>query len=344
MSRRPSLKHVFALGLAGLLGGPAYAGELQPLAEIPTVSGDLLNFCAPYGDFIACSTAVLNFVTNGGVNESGLITVPNTNQVNGAFHIRADQGFLSRDDVIVVYGGSGAVIENPTYGTSLLDDAFTNSAGRRAGEFSTVGDYWDIGLDALLAGLTDAAGALRDPVFVFDNNQVGEDANASIRLWGLLALRDLQGLMPDLVFEFTNNGVVAPDAFASTKVLGDDPLSNEFVLVQGEYCVDANFAEVACDGNQTVRFNQNRGTNVAEFFGFLPELTGSKLRQYMNAGYDVLSLDLAFFGQSGGFDDLFILAMATSTATTSTVPEPGTLALVGLGGLGFALRQRRRRA
>ncbi len=417
------------LGLAiaaGMFGAPAQAGELLPLEEIPTITPALMPFCAAYGDFYACSTAVLNFVTNGGVDLLGQIVAPNTNQINGAFKVIADQGLLGKDSVITVYGGSGAVIDNPTVGADdlttplvqenlVMDDAYSSSSGQKfVTGFSTnktpsaeelaagvqveddpnsegppenqevgaadndftgdTNDYWDIQIGSLLDALT-LDGKLRDPVFAFDNNQVGEDADASIKLWGVLALRDLQGQLPTLVFEFrgcnedtlggigepagsgggsdplgcapnsqvlepnNNETVVDPTTFTSDKALGDDPLLDEYALVQGEYCVDTNFKEVLCNGSEAVRFNQNLGTNLAEFFGFLPELTGAKLQTRMNEGYDVLSMDLRFFDQSNGFEDLFILAMGE----TNTTPEPGSLALLGLGGLGFAAVQRRRR-
>jgi len=423
------------LGLAiaaGMFGTPVQAGELLPLAEIPTVTGELQNFCAPYGDFIACSTAVLNFVTNGGVNQFGIIVDKNAQQQNGAFKIGAAQGDLSKDDIITVYGGSNAVADNPTIGADdpntdpqenlVMDDAYTSSASQaNVTGFSTnktpsaaelaagvqveadpnsegppanqevgnadddfagdTNDYWDIQLGALIKGLTltgQGAGGtdlLRDPVFVFDNNQVGEDTDASIKLWGVIALRDIDGLdglgnqlqnpLANLVFEFrgcndngfptgdpggcapnspkvldpsNNETVVDPTLFTSNNALGDDPLVDEYALVQGEYCVDANFAEVACDGNQEVEFDQNLGTGNAEFFGFLPELTGARLKQLLAMGYDVISMDLRFFDQSNGFEDLFIMAMRPES-----IPEPGSLALLGLGGLGFAAFQRRRR-
>lgn len=425
------------LGLAiaaGTFGAPVHAGELLPLAEIPAVSGDLLNFCAPYGDFIACSTAVLNFVTNGGVDQSGVIVKVNAQQQNGAFKIGAAQGDLSKDDIITVYGGSNAVKDNPTIGSDnlatpdvqenlVMDDAYTSSASQaNVTGFSTnknpsaaeitagvqveddpnsegppanqevgnadddfagdTNDFWDIQLSALIKGLTLVGGGaggtdlLRDPVFVFDNNQVGEDTDASIKLWGVIALRDIDGLdglgnalqnpLNNLVFEFrgcndngfptgdpngcapnspkvldpsNNETVVDPTTFVTDKALGGDPLVDEYALVQGEYCVDTAFNEVACDGGQAVEFDQNLGTGSAEFFGFLPDLMDGRLQQLLLAGYDVLSMDLRFFDQSNGFEDLFIMAMNPEVH----VPEPGTLALLGLGGLGFAAVQRRRR-
>lgn len=387
------------LGLAiaaGMFGATAQAGELLPLEEIPSVTTlGLTDSCAAYGDFVACSTAVLGYVTGD----------------NKLFSINASQGFISKDSVVAVYTDGAQAQINPTVGgTVVMDNAYQTSAGNNSGGFSTnkapsaaeiaegvtaepdpntdglggnaddfagdTNDYWDIQITSLIAALTKGS-VLRDPVFVFDNNQVGNTREPDIKLWGLLAVRDLINpdlANKDLVFEFrgcdadtagvgsasdpvgcdaqvptvldpNNNSTnpSTPATFATTKALGDDPLVDQYAAVQRQFCVnEATFNEVVCpNGNPPgiAKFNQNLGTNEAEFFGFLPELTGQNLKNLLALGYDTLSIDLRFFDQTNGFEDLFILAMGRE----NTTPEPGSLALIGLAGLGFAAVQRRRR-
>jgi len=401
------------LGLAiaaGTFGSVVQAGELQPLEEIPSVVAlGLTNSCAPYGNFIACSTAVLDYVTGD----------------KSLFRIKADQGTISQDSVIAVYTDGAQAQINPTVGGDVvMDNAYKTSSGENTVGFSTnkdpspeeqgagvqdepdpntdglggndddfvgdLNDYWDIQIESLIAGLTSSSGVLRDPVFVFDNNQKGLTDLPDLKLWGLVALREIDGLdgagnilqsaLDDVVFEFrgcdadttgaapgplnpsdplgcdvqsptvldpnnnsTNSLGFDPSTYDGGKSLGDDPLLDQYAAVQRQFCVDtATFNEVACpNGNPPgiAKFDQNLGTGEAEFFGFLPGLTGSRLSQLLADGYDTLSIDLRFFDQTNGFEDLFIIAMGSR----NTIPEPGSLALLGLGGLGFAAVQRRRR-
>jgi hypothetical protein len=392
---------LLACTLAGIAGVqlPAVAGELLPLEEIPKVDGTLINSCAPYGDFVACSTAVLGYVTGD----------------KKLFSIKASQGFISQDSVIAVYADGAQAQVNPTVGGKVvMDNAYQTSAGNKTGGFSTnklpsgaeqgvgvtpepdpntdgaggnaddfagdANDYWDIQLTSLLAALT-SAGQVRDPVFVFDNNQLGNTSRPDIKLWGLLAVRDLFDAtgnpqvspLADLVFEFrgcdadavpggasdpfgcdaqtptvldpNNNSTnpSTPSTFITAKSLGDDPLLDQYAAVQRQFCVDAAFNEVVCpSGNPPgiAKFDQNLGTGDAEFFGFLPDLTGSALQALLAKGYDTLSVDMRFFDQTDGFEDLFILAMGSR----NTTPEPGSLALLGGAGVGFAALRRRRQA
>ncbi len=391
------------LGLAvaaGMFGSVVQAGELQPLEEIPSVVAlGLTNSCAPYGNFIACSTAVLDYVTGD----------------KSLFRIKADQGTISQDSVIAVYTDGAQAQINPTVsGDIVMDNAYKTSGGENTAGFSTnkspsaaevsagvfsepdpdtdsngdntddftgdANDYWDIQIESLIAGLTSSTGVLRDPVFVFDNNQKGNTNLPDLKLWGLLAVRDLFGGtgLDDVVFEFRgcdadtagpdsdsdplgcdgqdptvlnpNNNSTSPSdpsTFLTDKVFGDpdfdDPLLDQYAAVQRQFCVNTStFDEVACpNGNPPgiAKFDQNLGTGEAEFFGFLPGLTGSRLEQLLADGYDTLSIDLRFFDQTNGFEDLFIIAMGSR----NSIPEPGSLALLGLGGLGFAAVQRRRR-
>jgi hypothetical protein len=392
---------MLAVAIAGGMGAihHAHAGELQPLEEIPSVTDlGLTNSCAAYGDFIACSTAVLNYV-------SGIVL-----DNDKLFSIKADQGFISKDSVIAVYTDGAQAQINPTVGGQIvMDNAYQTSAGNNTGGFSTnkspsaaeeavgvtpeadpdtdglggnaddfdgdTNDYWDIQITALIAALTKDT-LLRDPVFVFDNNQVGRTTEPDLSLWGLLAVRDLFGdtNLANEVFEFrgcdadagggvsdpvgcntqtptvlnpNNNSTnpSTPETFTTDKALGDSPLLDQYAAVQRQFCVEeATFNEVVCpSGNPDgiVKFNQNLGTNQAEFFGFLPELTGARLKELLEMGFDTLSIDLRFFNQTNGFEDLFILAMGQEN---TTIPEPGSLALLGMGAIGYAATRRRKQA
>ena len=210
-----------------------------------------------------------------------------------------------------------------------------------------------------------------DPYFVFGNNQTGDEDN--IDLWALLAIRDLDGVQDDIIFELTNSGLVNdPTTFTSTKQLGDDPIATEnaqvfdangdvidpqdhdFVTVLGNQCaedsggpgvfgrlnyIDCNDPDQADQDRIDVLFDNNIGNNVAEFIGIIPEFNAI-LDDLIALGYDTISIDEHWFQQTNGFEDTFIVG-ALPIEPPTDIAEPMTLSLLGLGLFGVAASRRR---
>ena len=389
-------------GLAAALATPVFATpstELQPLSEVPKILFPTSLACEFYGDFVGCLPGMLNWIANGGGVDN-----PNAQQVIGPYTISASQGHVGKNDIIAVYS-YGAGRDNPTMGSALvMDDGYPTPSGNQAKGFSTskspsaaetalgvaavadpdsegppanqgsgdplddftgdAGDTWDLKLSALLQGLQNGD-ELRDPLLVFDNHQRGNNAMQDLNLWGLVSVRDEEGLLPTLNLEMRgcdaavpaggsdpagcspnpkvlqtnrNTTVQSPLDFATDKLPGSDPLPDQYLRVPGILCVDAATNEVACDGNEIAKFDTNLGSGHADFVMWSPEFTGEILNTMLTDGYDLLSFDMRYFLQDAGGQDMYLMATVDPPFGPLSVPEPGTLALLGLGLL--ALRRR----
>lgn len=362
---------VQVLGAGGLMMG-ASLSQADDVRLFPTVDFTSLA-CVNYGDFVSCSGQYLNLIETGDVD--GIKGV--TDYVD-----HAPQGILDNDLVIFTGGQAAVDNDpyrlQTTYGT--IDDAYRGTAAGSVTEYGThmntfgdvdpdptftgdnIGDgidattglnerAWDIGLLSLIEVLTTPDDVRHDLLVMFDNNQVGTDPDQNILAWALVCVQDTNGGLGDICFELVDqNGLlntannVAPSLFSTDLAFGEATLTGTEtpVLANGTICVDTTtflptaFNTSSCPAG-SVLVNNNLGTNNSEFILGIPELNAN-LETYLLAGYDNLSVQFRFTNNNNGFEDIYILG----TGGVPTIPEPGVLALLGVGLLGLGLARRRK--
>jgi hypothetical protein len=310
--------------------GAMFMASTTAVAAVLPAPGSVLT--VQYGDFTVYSLGYLDAVTPGG------------------FKVQSTPGSI-QNDIVVATGSNGVGVTTNFAG---MDDAFAtpNGSGQKVWEtsdgpdpsggpaFGDTGTTWDASLSSIRSYLGGS-----DLLIYFNLNETNSgnsllNSNQDAVGWAKITIKDAEGLLPDITYVFEGSSPATSFLYDFTNETAGGPGAINSGYIHGAICVDGGGALIgfgACTGPGTT-INQNLGANEAAFALWNQSL--SNLINDAASGYDTLQADIKLGEINNGFEQIFL----QKGTVNQPVPEPASLALLGLGAIGLGWARRRRTA
>jgi hypothetical protein len=335
---KPALRQIAkAIAVAAVAYTPLAAHAIT----VPTCTPGVT--CLQFGDFNVFSLPVLN-------NLAGAGSVP---KPGDPYFVSSTYGKIQNNTILGINNGQSTTTGNPpattdgSYNTpspnNTTNETFSTFTKPDPSGGPAIGDKqsWDTSIPALLA-LT--GGTPLVTFFAFNETGKGTGLlTTDLLIWARATVYDYDGqgnVLNQKSFYLSGDGTTdVPDvnALPAANALNFGP----WVYVHAGSCVDSTTkafigfpgTDGKCPTGQEVANQNNLGQNAAAFMIDSPTLDAA----LTSGAYDVLSIDWQMAYINGGGETAWF-----QTTATPPLPEPGTLALGGLGLLAMAMLRRRR--